>query len=144
MHAPEHLSENLANFESGLTSGWLPHSYFTNRGYAFQSRAWFAADLVYVHLQTCHRVGAHEKDFVERLCRLRCGAFREKDVDVLNAAGKKKHSDDQCPTEIWPTNAKVNAINKAGLDKIALPMKRFEFQTWVRPFKNIPSYARPR
>ena len=40
--------------------------YFTNRGYAFQSMAWRAAEFVYVHLRTCHRIGASERAF-------RCG-----------------------------------------------------------------------
>ena len=35
--------------------------YFTNRGYAFQSMAWRAAEFVYVHLRTCHRIGASER-----------------------------------------------------------------------------------
>ena len=35
--------------------------YFTNRGYASQSMAWRAAEFVYVHLRTCHRIGASER-----------------------------------------------------------------------------------
>ena len=38
--------------------------YFTNRGYAFQSMAWRAAEFVYVHLRTCHRIGASERAFL--------------------------------------------------------------------------------
>ncbi|KAH8046293.1 hypothetical protein JL722_13767 [Aureococcus anophagefferens] len=116
--------------------------YFTNRGYAFQSKAWFNADMVYVHLRTCHRVGAHEQKFVDVLNRLRAGTHAPRDVDALNAVAVPApgHPDDVDPTEIWPTNAKVNAVNKAGLEKLPAPLRRFEFQTWVRPFRNIPPY----
>ena len=31
-------------------------------------------------------------------------------------------------------------MNKAGLEKLPAPLRRFEFQTWVRPFRNIPPY----
>ena len=116
--------------------------YFTNRGYAFQSKAWFNADMVYVHLRTCHRVGAHEQKFVDVLNRLRAGTHAPRDVDALNAVAVPApgHPDDVDPTEIWPTNAKVNAVNKAGLERLPAPLRRFEFQTWVRPFRNIPPY----
>ncbi|KAH8072355.1 hypothetical protein JL721_3624 [Aureococcus anophagefferens] len=82
--------------------------YFTNRGYAFQSKAWFNADMVYVHLRTCHRVGAHEQKFVDVLNRLRAGTHAPRDVDALNAVAVPApgHPDDVDPTEIWPTNAK--------------------------------------
>ena len=48
--------------------------YFTNRGYAFQSMAWRAAEFVYVHLRTCHRIGASERAL---LCRHRADAAKE-------------------------------------------------------------------
>ena len=94
--------------------------------------------------------------------RIRRGEARDKDYDRLNKVGSKKHADDAEPTvrarrffffdprhrltssvhtqEIWPTNAKVNAVNRQGLERLKDPPKRFEHGTWVRPFKNIPPY----
>ncbi|KAK7249730.1 hypothetical protein SO694_00004522 [Aureococcus anophagefferens] len=109
--------------------------------HAQHSKAWFNADMVYVHLRTCHRVGAHEQKFVDVLNRLRAGA-RARDADARSTPSPcgAGPPDDVDPTEIWPTNAKVNAVNKAGLEKLPAPLRRFEFQTWVRPFRNIPPY----
>ena len=59
---------------------------------------------------------------------------------ISTQVGAKKHADDAEPTEIWPTNAKVNAVNRQGLERLKDPPKRFEHGTWVRPFKNIPPY----
>ena len=114
--------------------------YFTNRGYAFQSMAWRAAEFVYVHLRTCHRIGPAEKEFVQLMGRIRRGEARDKDYDRLNKVGAKKHLDSVEPTEIWPTNAKVNAVNRQGLERLKEPPRRFEYAHWVRPFKNIPPY----
>ena len=61
--------------------------YFTNRGYAFQSMAWRAAEFVYVHLRTCHRIGASERAFVQLMGRIRRGEARDKDYDRLNKVG---------------------------------------------------------
>jgi hypothetical protein len=93
--------------------------YFTNRGYAFQSMAWRAAEFVYVHLRTCHRIGASERavlrvatpsgrrsygdnfhtgEFVQLMGRIRRGEARDKDYDRLNKVGAKKHADDAEPT----------------------------------------------
>ena len=94
--------------------------------------------------------------------RIRRGEARDKDYDRLNKVGSKKHADDAEPTvrarrffffdprhrltssvhtqEIWPTNAKVNAVNRQGLERLKDPPKRFESGDWVRPFKNIPPY----
>ena len=129
--------------------------YFTNRGYAFQSMAWRAAEFVYVHLRTCHRIGASERaflcgnrpvschradaatethnldfhtgEFVQLMGRIRRGEARDKDYDRLNKVGAKRHPDDAEPTEIWPTNAKVNAVNRQGLERLKDPPKRFEY-----------------
>ena len=73
--------------------------YFTNRGYAFQSMAWRAAEFVYVHLRTCHRIGASEREFVQLMGRIRRGEARDKDYDRLNKVGAKKHADDAEPIE---------------------------------------------
>ena len=59
---------------------------------------------------------------------------------ISTQVGAKTHPDDAEPTEIWPTNAKVNAVNRQGLERLKDPPKRFEHGTWVRPFKNIPPY----
>ena len=59
---------------------------------------------------------------------------------ISTQVGAKQHPDDAEPTEIWPTNAKVNAVNRQGLERLKDPPKRFEHGTWVRPFKNIPPY----
>ena len=72
--------------------------YFTNRGYAFQSMAWRAAEFVYVHLRTCHRIGASEREFVQLMGRIRRGEARDKDYDRLNKVGAKKHDDSVDPT----------------------------------------------
>jgi hypothetical protein len=72
--------------------------------------------------------------------RIRRGEARDKDYDRLNKVGAKRHPDYAEPTEIWPTNAKVNAVNRQGLERLKDPPKRFEHATHVRPFKNIPDY----
>ena len=59
---------------------------------------------------------------------------------ISTQVGAKTHPDDAEPTEIWPTNAKVNAVNRQGLERLKDPPKRFESADWVRPFKNIPPY----
>ena len=59
---------------------------------------------------------------------------------ISTQVGAKTHPDDAEPTEIWPTNAKVNAVNRQGLERLKDPPKRFEAADWVRPFKNIPPY----
>ena len=45
---------------------------------------------------------------------------------ISTQVGAKKHADDAEPTEIWPTNAKVNAVNRQGLERLKDPPKRFE------------------
>ena len=59
--------------------------------------------------------------------RIRRGEARDKDYDRLNKVGAKKHDDSVDPTEIWPTNAKVNAVNRQGLERLKDPPKRFEY-----------------
>ena len=59
---------------------------------------------------------------------------------ISTQVGAKTHPDDAEPTEIWPTNAKVNAVNRQGLERLKDPPKRFEAANFVRPFKNIPPY----
>ena len=46
--------------------------------------AWRAAEFVYVHLRTCHRIGASEREFVQLMGRIRRGEARDKDYDRLN------------------------------------------------------------
>ena len=41
--APEHLSQILANFESGLSSGWLPHKWHRS---SIGSSAWTTRDVL--------------------------------------------------------------------------------------------------
>ena len=60
--------------------------------------AWRAAEFVYVHLRTCHRIGASEREFVQLMGRIRRGEARDKDYDRLNKVGAKKHADDAEPT----------------------------------------------
>ena len=45
---------------------------------------------------------------------------------ISTQVGAKTHPDDAEPTEIWPTNAKVNAVNRQGLERLKDPPKRFE------------------
>ena len=40
--------------------------------------AWRAAEFVYVHLRTCHRIGASEREFVQLMGRIRRGEARDK------------------------------------------------------------------
>ena len=46
---------------------------------------------------------------------------------ISTQVGAKTHPDDAEPTEIWPTNAKVNAVNRQGLERLKDPPKRFEY-----------------
>ena len=46
---------------------------------------------------------------------------------ISTQVGTKTHPDDAEPTEIWPTNAKVNAVNRQGLERLKNPPKRFEY-----------------
>ena len=45
---------------------------------------------------------------------------------ISTQVGAKTHPDAE-PTEIWPTNAKVNAVNRQGLERLKDPPKRFEY-----------------
>ena len=75
--------------------------YFTNRGYAFQSMAWRAAEFVYVHLRTCHRIGASEREFVQLMGRIRRGEARDKDYDRLNKVGACVESTSELGSRRW-------------------------------------------
>ena len=101
-----------------------------------------------------------DASFVQLMGNIRRGEARDKDYR-LNQGRREAHADDAEPTvrarrlfvfdsvchrltnyaqEIWPTNAKVNAVNRQGLERLKDPPKRFEHVTWVRPFKNIRRY----
>lgn len=87
--------------------------------FAFEAECWKAAIQEVHELTEIFRQGNHE--FCVALNEIRVGEVSQKTVDLLSKCLKREFQGDIKPTELYPVNEDVSALNEAELWKLATP-----------------------
>lgn len=67
-----------------------------------------------------------DEQFIHHLARLRSGRFVDEAVDAINAASHRPHRGGRMPVVLAPTNARVDAYNRGGMEGLTAAGRIYE------------------
>ncbi|MCJ8144256.1 DEAD/DEAH box helicase [Ancylobacter sp. A5.8] len=85
--------------------------------FAFDARVLTEVDVARLPFTTVYRQS--DADFVAHLAALRAGRGVMEAVDAINAASMRPHREGRIPVVLAPTNTRVDAYNRRGMEQLA-------------------------